>query len=97
MGNTCIRVGSHPPNAWGLFDMHGNVVEWCHEWWSETYYAESPDTDPHGPADGWQRVARGGSFSQFASDCRSAARLGRAPASRLNTIGFRVALTLTGA
>jgi formylglycine-generating enzyme required for sulfatase activity len=90
------RVGGHPPNAWGLYDMHGNVLEWCHDWWAEDYYTRSTAEDPLGPADGIQRVVRGGSFSQFAADCRSAARLGRAPASRLNTVGFRVALTLPG-
>jgi formylglycine-generating enzyme required for sulfatase activity len=90
------KVGSHSANPWGLFDMHGNVLEWCQDWWSETYYAESPAVDPAGPRDGWQRVARGGSFSQFAADCRSAARLGRAPGARLNTVGFRVAMNIPG-
>jgi formylglycine-generating enzyme required for sulfatase activity len=90
------KVGSHSPNAWGLYDMHGNVLEWCHDWWSDDYYANSPKEDPLGPTDGNQRVVRGGSFSQFAADCRSAARLGRAPASKLNTIGFRVVMTRPG-
>ena len=88
------KVDGRPPNAWGLYDMHGNVMEWCQDWWSEDYYAESPDTDPSGPNEGRQKVVRGGSFSQFASDCRSAARLGRALASRLNTVGFRIAMTI---
>jgi len=90
------KVGSHPGNPRGLFDMHGNVLEWCNDWWSEEYYADSPEIDPTGPDQGWHRVVRGGSFSQFAADCRSAARLGRAPASRLNTVGFRVAITVPG-
>jgi len=50
-------------------------MEWCNDWWSESYYAESADIDPAGPTDGRQRVVRGGSFSHFAADCRSAARL----------------------
>lgn len=91
------KVGNHDANAWGLFDMHGNVLEWCSDWFSESWYGESPDSDPMGPAQGWQRVARGGSFSQFVTDCRSAARLGRAPGSRLNTLGFRVAMSIPGA
>lgn len=91
------KVGSHDPNAWGLFDCHGNVLEWCSDWFLESWYQEGVDTDPMGPKNGWQRVARGGSFSQFAGDCRSAARLGRAPGSRLNTLGFRVAMSIPGA
>ena len=90
------KVGSHTANAWGFFDMHGNVLEWCNDWWGESYYAESADSDPLGPLHGDERVVRGGSFSQFAVDCRSAARLGRAPSSKLNTIGFRVAMSIPG-
>ena len=90
------KVDERPPNVWGANDMHGNVLEWCHEWFSENTYDAGSRVDPQGPADGRQKVVRGGSFSQFSADCRSAARMGRSPGSRLNTVGFRVAMTVAG-
>jgi formylglycine-generating enzyme required for sulfatase activity len=92
-GKTC-KVGTFPPNLWNLHDTHGNVQEWCRDFWSEDYYLESPPEDPPGPEDGNQRVVRGGSFSQFASECRSASRMGRPANTRLNTIGFRVMMVV---
>ena len=55
-----MPVGSFPPNTFGLFDMHGNVCQWCKDWAKEDYYAESPPFDPPGPATGTDRVVRGG-------------------------------------
>jgi formylglycine-generating enzyme required for sulfatase activity len=55
-------VGYKHPNAWGIYDMHGNVAEYCQDWYQTNYYAQSPATDPPGPANGTQKVLRGGSF-----------------------------------
>jgi serine/threonine protein kinase len=92
------KVGQCPPNAWGLYDMHGNVAEWCADWYKPGYPADGPRTDPTGPPTGDRRVVRGGSFRDPASLCRSAARKGVRPFSRggepndpnTGTIGFRV-------
>jgi uncharacterized protein (TIGR02996 family) len=87
----CV-VGSYPPNAFGLYDMHGNVWEWCADWFDEAYYEGSPEADPPGPATGESRVLRGGSFYYIGASCRAAIRFGRRPSSRSNLDGFRVAL-----
>jgi formylglycine-generating enzyme required for sulfatase activity/serine/threonine protein kinase len=86
-------VGSYKPNAFGLYDMHGNVRELCWDWHDKEYYARSPETDPTGPALGSDRVYRGGCFIQKGpdGDCRSAARDCREPTFRSNRTGFRVA------
>jgi formylglycine-generating enzyme required for sulfatase activity len=75
LGRTC-RVGSYKPNAWGLYDMHGNVWEWCADWYQPDYYTKSPRKDPPGPekGDGDRRVRRGGDFSVFGLHARSGAR-----------------------
>ena len=85
-------VGTCPPNAFGLYDMHGNVQEWVQDWYGETYYQEQAITDPQGPDKGHLRVVRGGCFSMIASDCRSAARRPQDPGSSVETVGFRVVL-----
>ena len=84
-------VGSYGANGFGLFDMHGNVWEWCSDWYGSGYYAESPVDDPTGPTAGSIRVIRGGSWLSHARGCRSASRYRRAPFYRNVYLGFRVA------
>lgn len=68
------RVGSYPPNPWGLFDMHGNVWEWTNDWFDADYYRQSPVDDPQGPASGSHHTLRGGSASMESHECISAFR-----------------------
>jgi formylglycine-generating enzyme required for sulfatase activity len=86
------EVGSYPANGFGLHDMHGNVWEWCADWYDKDYYASSPRRDPQGPSEGSLRVVRGGSWGYGGRGCRSAYRDGGAPAVRYFDLGFRVAL-----
>ena len=72
-------VGLKLPNAWGLYDMHGNVLEWVQDWFDPDYYASSPRVDPLGPSSGSSRVFRGGSFFHRAEFVRSAFRYGDSP------------------
>jgi formylglycine-generating enzyme required for sulfatase activity len=91
---TTMPVGSFPPNPWGLYDMHGNVCEWCWDWYAE--YGAAAQTDPQGPLRGkWdQKVARGGGWSEGGYRQRSAIRFYGDTFARLNDLGFRVARSL---
>ncbi len=88
-GGTTHPVGNKKANAWGLHDMHGNVWEWCADWYED----ELPGgTDPAGAASGVNRVLRGGSWYRNAANCRAALRNGYTPDIRFSTLGFRPAL-----
>jgi formylglycine-generating enzyme required for sulfatase activity len=106
------KVGSYKPNAWGLYDMHGNVSEWCIDWYDPDYYKKSPRADPKGPDNGvvptgyknrgtpgeglFYRVIRGGSWMDEGRGCRSAYRFRAMPNEPYQLIGFRVVCEVKG-
>ncbi len=89
-GGVTHRVGQKRSNAWGLYDMQGNLNHWCHDWYEKDYYAHSPTDDPGGPGTGSGHVVRGGGWFEPAYGCRAAYRTHSATATM--HIGFRVIL-----
>ena len=88
-------AGRLRPNAWGLHDLHGNVWEWCQDWYANNYYELSPPEDPSGPATGKDRVCRGGGWNDDRTFyCRASYRGGRGPGDRNSYRGFRVVGTI---
>jgi formylglycine-generating enzyme required for sulfatase activity len=85
------KVGSYKPNAWGLYDMHGNVWHMCADFYDIGYYKISPKKDPQGPKTGTTWVARGGSWSNGVQECRSASRAFVTSGQQNFIVGFRVA------
>ena len=89
-GKTTHEVGQKEPNAWGIYDMHGNVWEWCKDWVGQ--YPKDDVTDPTGAYSGSYRVLRGGCWCLSTKFCRSAGRFGYFPEARGDSFGFRLAL-----
>lgn len=88
-----VPVGTYSPNAFGLYDMHGNAWEWVNDWHEDYLKVMPPQTNPKGPQKGIYRVYRGGGWNLLAQFCRSAKRRYQSPERKFNYLGFRVAIS----
>src|SRR5262249_14474383 len=95
-GSQTHPVGQLKPNAFDIYDMHGNVWEWCRDWFRADYYKQSVADDPRGPGPAAQRVIRGGSWNHDPQYARSACRNGFSPDYRSHVLGFRLARAQSG-
>ena len=93
-GSTVHPVATKQPNAWGLYDMSGNVWEWTWDLYGSGYYSSSPNADPEGPSSGSRRVGRGGCFHNIASESRVASRANLSPGISIHSFGFRLSRTI---
>ncbi|MBN1297379.1 SUMF1/EgtB/PvdO family nonheme iron enzyme, partial [bacterium] len=93
--NATAPVGSFAPNMWGIFDMNGNVWEWCLDWFDPRFYARSSTQDPKGPPDGDRRVIRGGSWLSPSGECSASFRGSSDPGAHHSAIGFRPVMAVT--
>jgi len=89
-GGKTHPVGQLNPNVWGLYDMHGNVHEWCQDWFDRQYYSQSASNAPLGPSTGLAKALRGGDWGSEDWYCRSASRSLSSPDRRSNRLGFRL-------
>jgi formylglycine-generating enzyme required for sulfatase activity len=87
-------VANHSSNPYGLFDMAGNIDQWCYDWYSADYYTNSPEADPFGPAEGNERITRGGNWLSAPEACHVTSRHHLAPIDRNDYTGFRLARTV---
>ncbi|MCB5251169.1 MAG: formylglycine-generating enzyme family protein, partial [Candidatus Cloacimonetes bacterium] len=93
-GSRTHDVGTKAPNELGIYDMSGNVWEWCWDWYDSSYYSSSPSSNPRGPNSGSNRVNRGGSWLHNDVYCRVAFRNYNSPGNSYSSLGFRLVRTL---
>ena len=89
-GRGTVAVGEFNPNGFELYDMAGNVLEWCNDWYQEDYYDQSPLQNPPGPTSGFEKVIRGGAWNRSETYLQCAFRDKRIPSTKRFDIGFRI-------